>query len=532
MDNFHDYMLKDIEEKKALLDVFPSNTTLRKEKLIETLNDLKGKYNKSRADLRKYIIYKYEQILPKKAIYSIDIEQKEIEELQGLLVTCNPKTSFFEQMGFDMLLYKLMHYYEMSIEDINKVLRLFLEKFNKINVKLNENYFKINPFLYTYMSYFFKDNETIDYNNIYERLYWKCPKIFEYLIISLRILTTNYSKKFTKYIINEQNRILSERNFKSFEDIINRIKELRVLIDNVKDEDEYDIVHLCMDEIIDINDFVGSEEMDLGYFTIESVDIEDRPKVEQTVLTVKNLKNNLQEYINYQKYTDAIITDFKKDYMAYTKNTDNKTNVLKAKDKEINTLIKKMFKLTLKKFYSNIDDTNQIHEKKDLDRIYEQDQVLIVAYSKVKEYNELYYKEKCKEIVRPNTSIGELLEIIYFYPFFAVKKFSKMVREVEDDSEINIKLNEIRDLIFSPYRKIIDIIPVFTTQDVLQTLTNGYRFENLNLYEDSFDTSNIELLIEKCDKLIRRVKMDKFDLNIEEIKFLAEVNKLKNSNQI
>ena len=531
MNNFHDYILKDIEEKKALLEVFPINTALRREKMIDTLNDLKNKFSKSRADLKKYIIYQYETILPKKTIYNVDIEQKEIEELKKMLTPGNPKTTFFEQMGFDMILYKLMHYYNISISDINKLLKSYLSKFNDVGVKLSEKDFKINPYLYTYMAYFFKDDGTVN-KEIYEKIYWKCPKIYEYLLVTLRVLTLKYSKKFTKYINSEFKKTLEKNGFKSFDDVINKIKELSIKIDNTKEEDEYDIVHLCMDEKIDIKDFIDSEEDDFAYFTIEEIDIHDENKVNQTIAAIRNLRHNLEEYNIYLKYADIIVDEFKADFSSYVNNPEKKNTILKDKEKEINKSIKGLWKKSVKKYYPTIEQIEAAMDKKSSDILFEQDQLLADAYEKVKEYNELYFKEKCKEIVKPNTTAGEILEVIYSYPFFAFKKFGKLVQEVEDDSEIMNRLNEVRDLIFNPYRKLIDIIQIFSNQNVLQVLTNGYRFENLNLYEDSFDAGNIELIFDKCDKVIRRVKMDKFNLNIDQIKFLSEVNKLKNSNQI
>ena len=43
------------------------------------------------------------------------------------------------------------------------------------------------------------------------------------------------------------------------------------------------------------------------------------------------------------------------------------------------------------------------------------------------------------------------------------------------------KFLEMRDLVHNPHRKLLDIIQVFTEQNVINMLTVGYRFENLNI---------------------------------------------------
>ena len=61
---------------------------------------------------------------------------------------------------------------------------------------------------------------------------------------------------------------------------------------------------------------------------------------------------------------------------------------------------------------------------------------------------------------------------------------------------------KIKNFVYNPYRKIIDMIPVFVDKKVPQLLMNGYRFENLNVSEESFEDDNINNIFEKCNRII------------------------------
>ena len=58
MINFKEYIVNDIEEKKVLIDLLPKNTTRRKEKFIDTLVEIKDKYQESKSTVQKFINYK------------------------------------------------------------------------------------------------------------------------------------------------------------------------------------------------------------------------------------------------------------------------------------------------------------------------------------------------------------------------------------------------------------------------------------------------------------------------------------------
>jgi hypothetical protein len=58
---------------------------------------------------------------------------------------------------------------------------------------------------------------------------------------------------------------------------------------------------------------------------------------------------------------------------------------------------------------------------------------------------------------------------------------------------------------------------------------NAFRFENLNVTEDSFEESNLKVLFEKSQRILRGIKVDKFSLTPEEVAFLVNVKVMKDN---
>jgi len=203
MMNFKEYIVNDIGEKKVLIDLLPKNTPRRKEKYVDTLIEIRDKYQDSKEAVQKYINYKYEKLLPKKVNKSIENEEKELKKINELLILGNPLTTVYEKMGFDILLYDLMHYYDNSLDDVNNTITMFIKKIIDAGGDIRQDDFKINVYSYIYIKNIFDNfiNKKISFNNdTFETIYWKCPKVIEYIIINLRIILRKNEKKLTSYI--------------------------------------------------------------------------------------------------------------------------------------------------------------------------------------------------------------------------------------------------------------------------------------------------------------------------------------------
>ena len=72
--NFKEYIEKDIEDKKALLNLLPMNTEARVKKYKDTISEIIKNYEPTIENTRKYIDYKYNELYP------VVIDRNEEEE--------------------------------------------------------------------------------------------------------------------------------------------------------------------------------------------------------------------------------------------------------------------------------------------------------------------------------------------------------------------------------------------------------------------------------------------------------------------
>ena len=174
-------------------------------------------------------------------------------------------------------------------------------------------------------------------------------------------------------------------------------------------------------------------------------------------------------------------------------------------------------------------DINKITDMKKKDQLFKQEQLLDELYTKYIEHNELYFDAKIEGILKENMTVSDIFEIFDSYPYYE-RRIIKKVYELESENDIDDYINKIKEFIYNPHRKIIDMIPIFVEKNIPQQLMNAYRFENLNINIDSFEETNLRVLFEKSERILRGIKIDKFNLTIDEINFLVNVHTLKNTN--
>ena len=215
--NFRDYIFSDIDEKKVFLNTLPQNTKPRRSKYNETVDVIKEEYNGYKEMIANYINYKYDKLMPVKVDKNIEDKCKELLKLKRLLMLGNPSTSYIERLGFDVVLYELMHYYDYSLVKVNDIIDHFIKKFNCAGIKISLSDFGISYYSYMYMHYHF-ESKTND-NKLFESVFWLNQKVIEYIIISFRLLLKKHASKLNSYAKRHFKELLVQNNFKNYEEV-------------------------------------------------------------------------------------------------------------------------------------------------------------------------------------------------------------------------------------------------------------------------------------------------------------------------
>ena len=535
MMNFKEYIVNDVNEKKILINLLPKNTARRKEKFINTVVEIKDKYQETKNSLSKFINYKYDKLLPKPNNKNINSELQELDKLYKLLTLGNPLNTIYEKMGFDFILYDLMHYYDNKLETVNDKICQFITLVSEADGRVSLDDFKLNVYEYLYMKNIYESlilNERTCNNDVYEKIYWKCPKVIEYIIINLRLVVKKNEKKISNYVFEKYKKLLKQYNFNDYNEVVERVKNLKNNILEKTSLNEYELVNMFLNGELDINSLMNGKDSDNQFFMINPVDLLIEKNNDSFLKSIKTLKYGLEEYLFYLEYK-KFLDEFKNKYAKFVRSEEKtvKLNETKNKYNELVKLENKISKLRVNKYMSNIKELEVSLTQKDNDKIFHQEILLDTLYKKYVELNEIYFDEKIKSFIKPNTYVSDLFEMYDAYPYFN-KKMIKKVFEVEQEEEIDAIRFKMRDFIYNPYRKIIDMIPMFVEKNIPQLLMNGYRFENLNITEESFEEGNINNIFEKCNRIIIAQKVGKFKLSLDEINFLKNVKELKDKDLI
>ena len=543
---FNDYITSDIKDKKVVLELLPKNTRNRQIKFNDTLVEISHEYSMYKEAMAKFITYKFEKLKPQVPFINTSNEESRINELDKIMTLGNPITSYFEKLELDIILYDLVHYYNFSISDINKNIKKIIYKFKDIGVDLTPEDFKLNTYEYIYMTYIFKEiesgSETKLLGNSYERIYWKCSKVFEYMIINLRYLIEKYKKKFIKYAETRYKDLLKENHIETYSGVLYEIKRNYEIIAQKNKITEYDFINNVVAGKMDPNYYTSNSEerlRDISSFMIRKVFIDNPLEYNKMLDKIRSLRYNLREYSDYLEDAE-LLNYFYKKYKDFVKpkvqddKSKKKTKTKKEKYTPLEIDYKSLWKLSGNKFYKTLEDLEKNYTVADNDLQFKQNNELDKVYKQMNESDLDYFDHHVKLNIKENTTIAELFHIICSYRYFT-RRIIKDVFDItsnEKEKEANDKMDHIKRMLYNPERKIIDSIPIFVNANIPQILMNSYRFENIDIVDSSFELGSLMGLMQKLDKILLYYDIQDFKTSIDEIKFIRRVTTLKNSNKL
>ena len=532
--NFKEYIDKDIEEKKILLDLLPMNTEARVRKYKETVDEIVKNYKSILSSVRKYVNYKYEKLYPNKIDRSAQIKKKdeEIELFKSLVMITNPKVSFYEKLGFDMLIFDLEHYYNNSLADNNEIIKKILISFKEAGITVSEKDFKINVFSYNYMVHLFQfiSGKNVDIE-IFKKIFWKCPGVYINIIICFRMLLLKYENKLNNYAKNRDNQLLKNNGLSNRDELIKKLYSLKLEKKQLEEKDESDIILDFINGDLDFsvyNNSVSNTYGELDYFLINPIDINNESVLNHTLNVIENFYNNLLEYqVMYSNndLIDNIINIYNKSVASVEKKQLIKDYNLQVKN--ISKMEAKAKKLMINKSFSS-ENIDKVFTTVEFNQCIEQQNILNEIYKEYANLDNQYFNIVLKNMIEANSFVSVVIGVVVFYPFFS-RSIIKNVFELETVDEVNEKYNQLFDLYYNPYRKLIDMKLLFSKENFEQRLMDSYRFDNLNVNETTYEEDNQNLIIINHEKLINKIKISKFSHTIDEIEFLVEVSKIKDS---
>lgn len=531
--NFNEYIEKDIADKKKLLSLMPLNNENRRDKYLAVLEELKYSYTTTYDNVLKFVKYKYESLYP----HPIDKSEKiksineNLDLIKNIIILSNPGSSYFESLGFDLLFLELKHYYNNTIEQNNEIIIKIIKIFFDADVLIRYNDFNLNVFSHNYMYNIFKliykEEVSLD---VFKNIFWKCPKVYENIFLNFVYLIEINKFKLKLYAKEHIKNVLKANNLVDYDSILEKYYENINFKENVLDKDEEEIVLDFINGDLDFgmySSLIDNKYSEFQFFLIEDINYDD---IDLFNKTLNSISEFIKVYDEYKKYIEnaAIFDEFKKIYMKSIANIDLKTFAKELKNKKKSFLkeYKKIRKLFInRKLNIPIDEFSE----EMLSKISNQQSLLDELFIKYSDYetNEFYFNVRGK--INSSSNIASVLKIILFYPYFT-KSYIKKAFEFETKSEVDEKYNELFDMYFNKYKRVIEIKKAFEKDNIEVRLMDSFRFDNFNVNESTFEEENFNLILTNYEKLTNKLKMLKFKRSIDEIQFLIKTSKLLEKN--
>ena len=532
MNNFLEFIRKDIEAKKTLITSLPTKTKTNIKKYNQTLETIESKYAKYKDSLDNYMEAKSRAIKIKEEDKTLEIEKlkEKITTLEEVKRVLNPFNSYLEKMGFDTLLYEINNYTTFNFTSLNDIINAFLDKFEMAGILLTANDFSYTCYVHEYMSAFLevrRKNSTSyeKVSEIFEQIYWINPDIIEHIELNLRKLIRDNEKKFNLYISQYQKDVMAKNKIESYNNCLEKLQSLYIDLNMLNKESVSDIVSLAKSGQIDIEHLRENNRNRISAYDAlipKEIDVNNKEELNKVCTVLEKLKLNIEEYNNYLEFL-PLFNNFKEEYEKLVGQASNEDKGLKeienkitAKENELERINKKIFngKPGLFEFKSDNDlkhlKAESVLKAKELFALY-------------KDYDREYFKSKVMSILSDTLSVADLLNLYYSYDYFR-KLAIRKAYNTDNYQEVLNYSNRFDNFAKNLTNVIVVGIPIFTDVSVAKIIVNKYNLSNIKLEENSLEPSNLQSLLNKITLILRVNKIENTkDLNVEKVWFIVKV---------
>ena len=425
MPNFLNFISEDIDAKTTLLSTMPVNTKLKKKKYNDKIEEMSETYMNYRMSVKKYLDIKSKSLDIKEDLNTnLEKVNKKVNELQHARFILNPMNTYFEKMGFDSLIYSISNYHEFNFNNLNDIINGFLDKFDLVGIKLTDKDFNYTTYVYQYMKAFLevrnsKDKKYGPVNEIFEKIYWKNPELIDHIELSFRKVIKKYESKFKNYISKIQKDVLLSCKITDYNDCLNKLKISYEEYNVENRENISDIIDFAKKGIIDINNYLEDSKIRSNAYadlTIDSVDLNDKKKMENFYENLEKLKLTVEEYKNYTDFY-TIFEEFSKKYkksIGKKENNENKIKEIKAKISKSEAKLEKISN----KVISGKTGLFGKGDKETLNNLTNESIILAnEIYKDYQKYDELYFENYISKILHESLTVSEVLNLYYSFDF-------------------------------------------------------------------------------------------------------------------
>ena len=533
MNNFLEFINKDIEGKKEQIGTLPVRTKVNKKKYNETLEKMSNKYKGYKDNVYKYLTVKAKNLIKLKDNNDDDELIETINKLEGARNLLNPFNTFVEKMGFDSLLYQMNCCSTLNFKSLNHIVNGFLDKFELADIILESSDFDYTCYVHQYMESFLEvrnkgDKDYSKISEIFEQIYWLNPELIQHIDLNFRKLIRKFSKNFNDYLDNLKNEVKKSLDLNSYEDCLSKITNAYTQLNIKQKETVEDIVRLSIDGEIDIEHYKEDNKVrKVAFSTLlgDEFDIKNTNKFDRVCEDLDRLKLNLVELSNYLTF-EPLFEEFKKQY-GMLENNNKKNTTLKDCESKIMKMEVELDKMNKKissgkkSLFSNLTEIEIKNLK--IDSVLKAKEL----YDLYKEYEKEYFKDRVETVISNNMSITDLLKLYASFDYFK-KMAIQNVFELETYDEVAEMADKYDSFSTNPLNNVMEGVLLFGEINIPVIICNKYRLSGIIIDEESLNEDNINALLNKVNLIIRTNIINNSNVPLEKIWFVTKVNEYKN----
>ena len=502
-------MSKKIEQYKEILQVLPRTNIKNSREYRKKALIMKQEIQEKREKVIKEIKKRYLGIIISDENQEINILKDYLDSSSRNLIYLNEYNEPFEKINLSEVLYSLRKFYKNDLSKVNNDIKLALEKFSLVSVNLTEKDFNYGEEVETYMKVFFaeenKDSKKL--TEEFDKIYWKCPNLFEYISVCFRHLYNANKKLFEKYCSNQVKGLDNEKEEERYKNMYASYLEksssdIKILQDKF------------LDGKLDIKEYDDSKVAKLKSSLLLKED-EDNNQIDNII----KLSHSLYEYKKYLEFKD-IIEKVKNIYL----DKSNK-NLTKSLIKNINKLEKNIYKANKKIRFRKM----LFKENAKIDKFNNKINVSLLELKNLyKNYDDSRFKEIVATKLNDNSTLLDLLKIVSSFSI----DFGNLLKEENEEianQEVNDKLKKLKEFILYPYNNIINNTSIMEQKDIVTIVLDKYKMMNINISNEQLEEGSIESLISQVDKIIINYYINKSNQSFEKLNDACDIKKLLDS---
>lgn len=536
MKEFVESIEEQIDTDKEVINVLPRNGIKAIKTLLETINEMKDKYEYVNEMLLKDIENRYNELTAVEENEEIPKIEEEILRYDFAVKNTDTRSSF-EKMGLDRIVYNVNGYYKSNLERLNKELIDCVKQFQTVGVKLTAEDFNISEYTKEYMQVLLQEAYDGEINSerikdAFERVYWKCSEVVSHLYANIRYLYDKYENEIDKNYENKIAEILQRFNStaKQVEDKKAELIRQKNKIENI---DNKIILDNFYNGKWNINDYKEDNYKKI-YLELISRDVSELSEKEKAEMdeNIEKLNSNLSEYSKYCEYKFLVdgVLKIREDGLKRIEANKNK----KVKKTEYELIKENIKKLTVEIFKINgkIDKPQKgffarksSDNKKNSTVILQRNNLILELKKLYMQLDDEIIKQKVMQNIDETSSLLDVLKLASNYYGFMARAMIKKNEEITD-KEIGEMAKDIRNFINFSNFTVINYIKISDKKELSVIIKDKYKLFGMQVSKENFQEDNIEDLIKKVKIIANYNNIQKSKFSVNDLEYITTVKEM------